>query len=156
TRQLRQMARLVDDLLDVSRITRGRLVLRKKRVELSAVMDDALEISRPALEAQAHTVTLDVPPGTVHIEADPVRLSQIIANLLDNAAKYTDPGGRIRLAAETAGSHVQISVEDNGVGIDASVLPTVFDLFVQAEHDGEDVRSGLGIGLTLVRRLVEL
>jgi CheY-like chemotaxis protein len=140
----------------VSRITRGRLVLRKTRVELSAVVDDALEMSRPALEANSHTVTLELPPGPVHVDADPVRLSQIIANLLDNAAKYTDPRGRIRLGVEVLGSHVQISVEDNGVGIDPTVLPTVFDLFVQAEHDSEQVRSGLGIGLTLVRRLVEL
>jgi signal transduction histidine kinase len=156
SRQLRQMSRLVDDLLDVSRITRGRLVLRRTHVELSAVVDDALEMSRPALEAHAHTVTLDLPPGPVHLDADPVRLSQIIANLLDNAAKYTDPRGRVRLSVEVVGSHVQIAVEDNGVGIDAAVLPTVFDLFVQAEHGSEQVRSGLGIGLTLVRRLVEL
>jgi signal transduction histidine kinase len=156
TRQLRQMARLVDDLLDVSRITRGRLVLRKTRVELSAVIDDALEISRPALETQAHTVTLDIPAGNVYLDADPIRLSQIVANLLDNAAKYTDARGRIRLTAEVVGPNVQIAVEDNGIGIDPAVLPTVFDLFVQAEHAGQEVRSGLGIGLTLVRRLVEL
>ena len=156
TRQLRQMARLVDDLLDVSRITRGRLVLRKTRIELAAVVNDALEISRPALEAHAHTVTLDIPSGSIHLDADPVRLAQIIANLLDNAAKYTDPRGRISLSAEVVGEYVEITVEDNGVGIDPAVLPTVFDLFVQAEHPDEDVRSGLGIGLTLVRRLVEL
>ncbi|MGE0159725.1 MAG: response regulator [Gemmatimonadales bacterium] len=156
TRQLRQMARLVDDLLDVSRITRGRLVLRKTRVELSAVIDDALEISRPALEAHGHSVTVDLPAGQAFLDADPVRLSQIVANLLDNAAKYTDPKGRVHLGAQVVGSSVQITVEDNGVGIDPAVLPTVFDLFVQAEHPGEQVRSGLGIGLTLVRRLVEL
>jgi CheY-like chemotaxis protein len=101
-------------------------------------------------------VALDIPPERVYLDADPIRLSQIVANLLDNAAKYTNPGGRIRLTAEVVGANVQISVEDNGVGIDPVVLPTVFDLFVQAELTGEEVRSGLGIGLTLVRRLVEL
>jgi len=156
TRQLRQMARLVDDLLDVSRITRGRLVLRKSRVELSGIIDDALEISRPILEAHGHTLSLDLPQGAVHLDADPVRLSQVIANLVDNAAKYTDPHGRIHLAVEVAEPVIEISVEDNGVGIDPEVLPTIFDLFVQAEHSGEHARGGLGIGLTLVRRLVEL
>jgi signal transduction histidine kinase len=156
TRQLRQMARLVDDLLDVSRITRGRLVLRKSRVELSGIVDDALEISRPILELHGHTLSLDIPTTPVHLDADPERLSQVIANLLDNAAKYTDPRGRIHLAVSVVDPNIEISVEDNGVGIDPEVLPTIFDLFVQAEQSGEHTRGGLGIGLTLVRRLVEL
>ncbi len=156
TRQLRQMARLVDDLLDVSRITRGRLVLRKSRVELAGIIDDALEISRPILEANGHVLSLDVPREAVHIHADRLRLSQVIANLLDNAAKYSDPCGRIQLGVKAIDSAIEIWVEDDGVGIDPEVLPSIFVLFVQAEQSGEHARGGLGIGLTLVRRLVEL
>jgi signal transduction histidine kinase len=156
TRQIRQMTRLVDDLLDVSRITRGRLVLRKSQVGLWAVIDDALEMNRPVLEAYGHTLTVHRGSEAIHIEGDAIRLAQVVANLLDNASKYTPSGQRIELDVQVVGSKVQISVEDNGIGIEAALLPKVFDLFFQADAAEELARGGLGIGLTLVRRLVEL
>jgi signal transduction histidine kinase len=156
SRQLVQMERLVDDLLDVSRITRGRLLLKRSRVELAAVIDAALEIGRSIMDRHGHTLSVDLATATAYLDADPVRLCQVIGNLLDNAAKYTPPGGRVRLAVNVLPTEVEISVEDQGVGIDAETLPTIFDLFVQAEHAGDAPRSGLGIGLTLVKQLVEL
>jgi signal transduction histidine kinase len=155
-RQLRQMTRLLDDLLDVSRITRGQLTLQRGRVDLRDAVAAALETSRPIMEQRNHTLTVSVPPDPVYLDADRTRLSQVFANLLDNAAKYTDPGGRVRLSAEHTSGNVVIRVRDSGVGIDRELLPHVFDLFVQTDKSTSWGYGGLGIGLTLVRQLVEM
>jgi PAS domain S-box-containing protein len=155
-RQVQLMARLLEDLLDVSRISRNWLELRTERVELAAVLDGALETSRPVIEAAGHELTLTLPPEPIHLEADPVRLAQVFANLLNNAAKYTDEGGRIRLTAERQGSDVIVSVRDSGMGIAAEVLPRIFEIFSQAKLASERSQDGLGIGLSLVKGLVEL
>ena len=155
-RQLQQVTRLIDDLLDVSRITRDRLQLRTGRVELERAITSAVEASQPGIDQRRHSLTVTLPPHPVYLRADLVRLSQVFSNLLDNAAKYTESGGRIRLTAETDGDQVVVRVRDNGVGIDRDMLPRIFDLFMQVETSPDKVHGGLGIGLTLVRRLVEL
>ena len=155
-RQLSQMVRLVDDLLDVSRITRNKLDLRKQRVTLAAVVHSAVETSRPLIEQSRHTLSLTLPPGPVHIDADPVRLAQVFSNLLNNSAKYTEPGGRIWLTAEVSGHEVAVRVRDTGLGIPADALPRIFEMFSQVDRNMERAQGGLGIGLTLVRRLVEM
>ena len=155
-RQLSQMVRLVDDLLDVSRITRNKLDLRRQRVALAAVVQSAVETSRPLIEQLRHTLSLTLPPDPVHIDADPVRLAQVFSNLLNNSAKYTEPGGRIWLAAEVSGHEVAVRVRDTGLGIPAEALPRIFEMFSQVDRNMERAQGGLGIGLTLVRRLVEL
>ena len=155
-RQLSQMVRLVDDLLDVSRISRGKLELRKERVDLAVVVNNAVETSRPVIEASGHELTVVMPPMPVGVDADVTRLGQVFANLLNNAAKFSDPGGHIRLAAECQGGEVVVSVKDTGVGIPPDMLPKVFDLFTQVDRSLEKSQSGLGIGLTLVKRLVEM
>ena len=155
-RQLRQMTRLVDDLLDVSRITRDKLILQPSRVDLSKVVSAALETSRPGIEQRGHRLTLRLPAEPVIVDADLVRLSQVFANLLDNAAKYTEPGGTIELTADQVSDEVVVRVADSGVGIDAAHLANIFDLFMQAERRPEHSHGGLGIGLTLVRRLVAM
>jgi PAS domain S-box-containing protein len=155
-RQVQLMARLLEDLLDVSRISRNWLELRTERVELAAVLDGALETSRPVIEAAGHELTLTLPPEPIHLEADPVRLAQVFANLLNNAAKYTDEGGRIRLTAERQGSHAIVSVRDSGIGIAAEVLPNIFEIFSQAKLASVRSQDGLGIGLSLVKGLVGL
>ncbi len=155
-RQVEQMARLLDDLLDVSRITQNKLHLRRERVDLRTVIARALETSRPLVEAHRHELTVRVPPQPLHVEVDPVRLSQAIANLLNNAAKYTDPGGRIWLTADRIGAEARVSVRDSGIGIGPDALPGVFEMFSQTERAAERSEGGLGIGLSLVRGLVEL
>jgi signal transduction histidine kinase len=152
-RQTRHLVRLVDDLLEVSRISTGKLELRKERIELAAVLGSAIETSRPLIEAARHQLALDLPPQAVTLEADPVRLAQVVSNLLNNAAKYTPEGGRIELAARVEGEEATVRVRDNGIGIDEAMLPRVFELFTQgaAQHQG-----GLGIGLALARTLAEL
>jgi len=155
-RQVQVMARLLEDLLDVSRISRNRLELRKERVELVTVVEAALETSRPVIEAGSHELTVTFPPEAIHLEADPVRLAQVLANLLNNAAKYTAEVGRIRLRAERQGSDVIVSVKDNGIGITAELLPRVFDIFAQSPRALVRSPGGLGIGLSLVKGLVEL
>ncbi|MBI4499602.1 MAG: response regulator [Gemmatimonadetes bacterium] len=155
-RQLQQMTRLVGDLLDVSRITRDKLILQKSRVELAKVVADAVETSRPIIEQREHALVVNVPAEPVTVEADQVRLAQVFSNLLDNAAKYTEPGGRIKLSAERHDNDVVVRVEDTGIGIEPEALPRIFDLFMQADNAHDRARSGLGIGLTLVRRLVEM
>ena len=155
-RQLSQMVRLVDDLLDVSRISRNKLELRKERIELAAVVECALESSRSLIEQCGHELTVFLPPLPVCMIADPTRLAQVILNLLNNAAKYTERGGHVRLTVERQGSDVVVSVRDNGVGILPEMLPHVFDLFTQVDRSLERSQGGLGIGLTLVRRLVEM
>ena len=155
-RQLQQMVRLIDDLLDVSRITRNRLALRKERIELATVVQDALDTSRPHIEASGHELAVTLPPRPIHVNADPTRLAQVFSNLLNNAAKYTEPGGRIALTAEREGSDVVVRVGDTGIGIPAEMLPRIFEMFTQVDRSLERSQGGLGIGLTLVRRLVEL
>jgi signal transduction histidine kinase len=156
-RQLRQMTRLLDDLLDVSRITRGQFGLQRGRVELSRVIQAAVETSRPALEQRGHILSVSLPVEPVYLDADQARLSQVFANLLDNAAKYTEPGGRIRVTAEVTHGAVFVRVADSGIGIARDALPHVFDLFYQSEGRTTTwTPGGLEIGLTLVRRIVDL
>ncbi|NML17964.1 hybrid sensor histidine kinase/response regulator [Azohydromonas caseinilytica] len=155
-RQIGHMALLLDDLLDMSRITRGKLALRKCATELRAVLDAAIETARPLLDAKRHRLELIAPAQPVRFEADPLRLAQILSNLLTNAAKYTDPGGHIRLRAEVTDAEMVLSVADNGIGIAPEVLPTVFGMFSQVAAHDERSAGGLGIGLALARGLAEL
>ena len=155
-RQVAHMVRLVDDLLDISRITRDKIELRKERVELASVVGSAVETSRPLIEGQGHSFSIALPAEPVWLDADGTRMAQVLANLLNNAAKYTPPGGNIRLLAETTPGGVEITVEDDGVGIPAAMLTRVFDLFAQVDRTLERSQGGLGIGLTLVKRLVEM
>jgi two-component system, chemotaxis family, CheB/CheR fusion protein len=155
-RQVAHMSRLLDDLLDVSRITRGKLELKKSRTELTALLGTAIEAARPILDAKRHTLSLDLPNQAVRLDADPVRLAQVFSNLLINAAKYTDSGGHIQLRAVADGSEIVVSVRDNGIGIAADMMPRLFTLFAQADSALERSESGLGVGLSLVRGLVTL
>ncbi|HEY0554011.1 MAG TPA: response regulator, partial [Thermoanaerobaculia bacterium] len=155
-RQVQQMVRLIDDLLDLSRISRGKIELRRERIALEAAVQSAVETSRPLIEKSGHRLTLDLPAEPLFVDADLTRLSQVVANLLNNAAKYTEPGGDIRLAVTGGESGVTISVLDNGVGIPAPMLPQVFEMFTQVDRSLERSQGGLGIGLTLVKRLVEM
>ncbi|NIE62882.1 response regulator [Burkholderia sp. Ax-1719] len=159
-RQLDHMVRLVDDLMEVSRITGGKIGLRKEAVELGSVLRQAVETTRALIDAAGHRLTVSLPPEPLMLDADPVRLSQVVANLLNNAAKYTDPGGQIWLTAHVErdgdDNRAVVSIRDNGMGISAAMLPKVFDLFIQGERTYSRAQGGLGIGLTLVRSLVEL
>ena len=155
-RQVRQMTHLIDDLLDVSRISHNTLSLRMEQVELGRAVRSGLEAAQPLIEAAGHQLTVNVPAGPVYLNADATRLAQIVTNLLNNAVKYTDHGGRIAVNVERQGSEVVVTVKDNGIGIPPDVLPKVFDMFSQADQSIERSRGGLGIGLTLVKRLVEL
>jgi len=155
-RQVQHMTRLVDDLLDVSRIMRGKIELRQERVELASVIQRAVETVQPLIERERHELTIHLPEETVWIEADLVRLAQAVANLLSNAAKYTEPGGRIELSAEVENEQLVICVRDSGIGIDPATLPRLFEMFMQAAPGSSRSRGGLGIGLTLVKNLVEL
>jgi PAS domain S-box-containing protein len=156
TRQVQHMSLLLDDLLDVSRITRGTLELRKKRTELASVVDAAVETARPVIESKRHHLEIIMPPERIHFEADPLRIAQVLSNLLTNAAKYTDPDGTIRLTARRDDDTIEISVSDTGIGLSAESLPDVFRMFsqVKTHHDRSD--GGLGIGLALARGLVTL
>jgi signal transduction histidine kinase len=153
-RQVRHLVRLVDDLLDVSRITRGKLEMRHEPVELAAIVGAAVETSQPAIDAGGHRLAVDLPPEVLTLNADPVRIAQVLANLLNNAAKYTPAGGDIRLGVRRDDDAAVISVRDSGVGIPQHMLERVFDMFTQV--DAASAHGGLGIGLTLARRLVEL
>jgi PAS domain S-box-containing protein len=155
-RQVQHMSRLLDDLLDVNRITTGKFELRKARVALAAVMEAALETSRPLIEAGGHELTVSKPPEPIDLHADLVRLAQVFGNLLNNAAKYTDRGGHIWFSAERQGDDVVVSVRDNGIGISHEALPRIFDMFSQASPALQRSQGGLGIGLSLVQGLVEL
>jgi two-component system CheB/CheR fusion protein len=155
-RQVRHMASLLDDLLDMSRITRGVFSLKKQYVNLQGLLGEALETARPLIDAKRHTVTLDWPPEPVEIEADPVRLVQVITNLLTNAAKYTDPEGHITIGARIEDDTLLISVRDSGIGLAPGMLGKVFEMFSQIDPDQERTQGGLGIGLALVKGLVEL
>lgn len=155
-RQVSHMVRLVDDLLGISRITRGKIELRRETVELSDSVTAAVDSVRSAVEAAKHELVVELPDEAVALEADPVRLAQIFTNVLTNAVKYTDPGGHIRIAVTLEEDRVAVTVRDDGRGIPREMLPRVFDLFMQVEHDASRTQGGLGIGLTLVHRLVEL
>ena len=155
-RQIEHMTRLIDDLLDVSRITRGKIDLREQPLLLSSVIERAVESARPLIDERGHRVSLDLPADPVLFLADPARLAQVFANLLNNAAKYTDVGGRIWVRARVEDGQIVVGVKDDGPGLTADLKKHVFDLFMQGPQTRSRARGGLGIGLTLVRRLVEL
>jgi signal transduction histidine kinase/CheY-like chemotaxis protein len=155
-RQVGHQARLLDDLLDVSRITRGKIDLRKTPVDLATVVADAVETARPLIDERGHSLTVQVPERPVDVHADATRLGQVIANLLNNAAKFTDPGGAIAVTLATDDTDAIVSVRDTGHGIPPEMQAHVFDLFTQVDPSLARSQGGLGIGLTLVRRIVEM
>jgi signal transduction histidine kinase/DNA-binding response OmpR family regulator len=155
-RQVQQLIRLVDDLLDLSRITRGKIGLQMECVNVASVLAHAVETSRPLIEARRHELTMALPPQPLRVRGDPVRLAQVVSNLLNNAAKYTEEGGHIRLTAQHEGGEVVLRVQDNGVGIPPSMLSSIFELFKQVDRSLDRSQGGLGIGLTLVHKLVEM
>jgi PAS domain S-box-containing protein len=155
-RQVQHLVRLVDDLLDVSRVMRGKIELRKERVELATVVARAIETVQPLVEVQGHQLEVSLTPESLLLEADPVRLSQVIGNLLANSAKYTEANGHIWVTAERDGDEAVLQVRDDGIGIASDMLPHIFELFVQADHSSSKAQGGLGIGLTLVKNLVEM
>jgi CheY-like chemotaxis protein/two-component sensor histidine kinase len=155
-RQLAHMVRLVDDLLDISRISRGHIEIRREPVEVGTVIAHAVEGSRQLVEAKRHALEVELGTEVLWVEGDLTRLAQVVGNLVNNAAKYTAPGGRIRVGSRRRGEQVEIYVGDNGSGIDAAAQPRVFDLFMQVEDTRRHSQGGLGVGLALVRRLVEL
>jgi len=155
-RQVAHMSRLLDDLLDISRITRGTLELKQAPAELTSVLSAAIETARPLLDAKHHSLSLDFPSGAIRLEADAVRLAQVFSNLLINAAKYTDPHGKIHLRARREGEEVVVSVRDNGIGISSEMMPRLFAMFVQADGIRDRTEGGLGVGLALVHGIVAL
>ncbi|MFZ1686411.1 MAG: PAS domain S-box protein [Flavobacteriales bacterium] len=155
-RQLDHMVRLIDDLMDLSRISRGVIDLRKEQFDLRAVLEQAMETSRPLIEKQGHTCTLEMPDEPITVDGDTMRLNQVFCNLLNNAAKYTDSGGTIAVHAQVSADEVCVTVEDNGIGIAPDQLAKVFDMFAQVERTNERVQGGLGIGLNIVKHLVEM
>jgi CheY-like chemotaxis protein len=155
-RQLAHLVRLLDDLLDVTRISTGKLELRREPVALRGIIESAAEASRLQIESAGHTLDVSLPAEPLPVDADPVRLAQVLGNLLNNGAKYTPSGGLVRIVARREGSEAAVSVIDNGIGIDAAMLPHVFDLFSQAAGGRERRQGGIGIGLSISRRLVEM
>ncbi|HEX4498508.1 MAG TPA: ATP-binding protein, partial [Thermoanaerobaculia bacterium] len=155
-RQVHHLIRLVDDLLDVSRITRGKVELRRERIEISEVVAKAIEMASPLIEQRQHRLTVDVPRQGLAVDADAVRLAQVVANLLNNAAKYTEPNGAIAILAAREGDEIALRIRDTGIGLSAEMLPRVFDLFVQERQAIDRAQGGLGLGLAIVRVLVEL
>jgi signal transduction histidine kinase len=155
-RQVQHMVRLVDDLLDVSRIVRGKVELRKEAVELATVVARAVETAQPLVEAEGHELTVDLPPEPLRVNGDLVRLAQVVGNLLNNAARYTVRGGKIRVEGRSIGDRAVLRVRDTGIGIAPEVLPRIWDMFVQADRRERGSHGGMGIGLALVKGLVEL
>jgi len=155
-RQTHTMALLLDDLLDVSRITRGKLELKRSRVDLRTIVDAAMETARPMLDAKRHHIDLVLPDDAPALDVDPLRVAQILTNLLTNAAKYTDPGGQLRLAVEFDDAAIRFEVQDNGVGIEPDVMSSLFEMFQQARGTLDRSQGGLGIGLALSRGLASL
>jgi len=155
-RQLSHLTRLVDDLLDVSRITRGKIALSREPVAVAALIARAVETTQPLIEDRGHAFTVEMPDRSLTVDGDSLRLTQALGNVLGNAAKYTQRGGRITLTVGREAAHVEIRVRDNGIGIPAERLPLIFDLFTQLERGSDHPQSGLGIGLALVRRLIEM
>jgi signal transduction histidine kinase len=154
--QITHLSRLVEDLLDISRIDQGKISLKKERVELGAVLASAIELSRPLIENEHHTLSLNLTPQPVWLEGDFTRLSQVVTNLLNNAAKYTPQRGKIGLASRIDGTFVEVEVSDNGIGISQDMQSKIFDIFTQVSSDSKNAKDGLGIGLALVKQLVEL
>jgi CheY-like chemotaxis protein len=155
-RQVKQLTRLVDDLLDVSRITQGKIELKIETVDVAEVVGVAVETVRPLIDAQEHSLSVLLPDQPMRVRGDFARLAQVLANLLNNAAKYTDRKGRISLTAEQEGAEIVFRVRDSGIGVPSALLSTIFDLFAQVEQTLDRSQGGLGIGLTLVKRLVEM
>jgi CheY-like chemotaxis protein len=155
-RQVVHLARLVDDLMDVARISKGKIELRKEVVELAKVVSQAVETARPLIDERRHRLSVSLPDEAIRLEGDPTRLEQILWNLLNNAAKYTDPGGAIRLKVEPGVGEVAIRVRDTGIGIEPAMLPVVFEMFAQVDHRSARAQGGLGIGLGLVKTLVQM
>jgi signal transduction histidine kinase len=155
-RQVAHLTRLVDDMLDISRIDQGKIALKKDRVSLRGVLDFAIEASRPQIDAAGHAFTADIPHDPVCLHADQTRLAQVVSNLLNNAARYTPTGGRISLAARVLGDVAEIDVSDTGIGIPPEMQSKIFDLFAQVKSPTERAQEGLGIGLALGKQLVEL
>ena len=155
-RQLTQMVRLVDDLLDLNRITHDRLELRRSEVELSSVIQQAVEVARPLIDTAGHNLTIDLPPEPIFLNADQTRLAQLFGNLLNNSCKYTRPNGEITLTVKRRDGEVAVTVKDNGAGIPPEKLDSIFDMFMQVDRTAEQSQGGLGIGLTLVKRLTEM
>src|SRR5262249_55157634 len=155
-RQLQHLVRLVDDLLDVSRIMRGRIELRKERIELRQIVERAVETAQPVMDARGQCLHVELPAEPIWLEADCVRLAQVIANLLNNASKFSEPASLIKLIASREAEQVAVRVKDTGVGIAPEMLPNLFEPFMQAERSISRSQGGLGIGLALVRRLVDL
>ena len=155
-RQLRHLVRLVDDLLDVARIRSGKIVLEIERVELAAMIASAVELARPLIDARSHELQVILPPDTLWTNADRIRLPQLLANLLNNASKYTDEGGNITLTVAQLGTDIVVSVRDDGIGMDGEALGNVFELFAQAAGPAHAVQGGLGVGLSLARSIAEL
>jgi CheY-like chemotaxis protein/two-component sensor histidine kinase len=156
SRQVARMALLLDDLLEVSRITRGRLDLRIERVSLNAVVKAAIETSRPLIESKKHSFSIHLPENPLELQVDPLRMSQALSNLLTNAAKYTDPGGRVEMDIRRTPDELVMSVRDSGIGVPATALPTIFEMFSQVDSAIDRAEGGLGIGLALVKGLVGL
>jgi signal transduction histidine kinase len=155
-RQGQHMARMLDDLLDVARITRGQITLQKKRLSLDGIVQDALAATRSLIEQLGHHLTVCLPPEGIPLEADATRLEQVLVNLLRNAAKYTDPGGRIGIEAELQGTEVVITVSDTGIGFTPDALTHIFEPFTQLGRSVDRSQGGLGLGLAVVKSLVEL
>lgn len=155
-RQVRQLANLVDDLLDTQRFAAGKMQLRKEPIELHVVVERAVESARPLIEARGHQLVVSLPPGPIWLHADPTRLEQVFLNLLSNAAKYTRDGGRIAVTAERQGSEAVVTVEDSGIGIPSHLLNEIFEIFTQLDRSQVPMQAGLGIGLMLVKKLVEM
>ena len=155
-RQLQQLVRITEDLLDVARITQNKIELRAARIDLRSVLYSAIEATRPSIDAQQHTLVVDVPDDPLWVDADGTRLAQAFSNLLNNAAKYTDRGGRIDVGAHVADGYVAVSIADSGIGIPPALVRRIFDMFAQLRDYRDRTQGGLGIGLTLARRLVEL
>jgi signal transduction histidine kinase len=155
-RQVRQMIRLVDDLLDINRISRGKISLRRERTDLAPIIHHAVESTKAIYKDKDHELTIELPPERLNVEADSARLTQVMANLLNNACKFTEAGGKISVNAEQNGDECVIRVRDNGVGIAAADFERIFEMFVQLENSPEGHKSGLGIGLALVKNLVSM
>jgi CheY-like chemotaxis protein len=155
-RNVVHLTRLIDDLMDVARIGRGKIELSRRVVDLATVVNQAVETARPLIDERRHALTVALPQGTIRVEADPTRLEQVLWNLLNNSAKYTPPGGQIRLSVEPDGGEVVVRVRDTGIGIRPEMLPKVFEMFVQVGEHKDHAQGGLGIGLSLVRTLVEM
>jgi signal transduction histidine kinase/ActR/RegA family two-component response regulator len=155
-RQVRHLIRLVDDLLDVSRITQGKIELRREVTAMQPVIEQAVQIARPLVTAREHQLVIEMPAEPILVAVDVTRMTQVVANLVNNAAKYTNPGGTITVKLEPSDEEVVVRVRDTGIGIRPEMLPRVFELFVQADHASDRAAGGLGIGLTLVKRLVQM